>query len=63
MGELARSLGKLDLTIGDLSNWQSWAKPPDETLLAVVRQNSPLAVWLEALSLDPPADSGRPFRL
>ena len=43
------SLGRLDPTLGDISNWHDWAAAPDSHLLAAVRRNAPISAWLAAL--------------
>ena len=47
--ELADGVVQLDPTVRDLSTWRAWAVPPTVELLAAVRRNSALAVWLAAL--------------
>jgi hypothetical protein len=42
-------VAQLDPTVRDLSTWRGWAARPTVELLAAVRRNSALAVWLEAL--------------
>ena len=48
-GRLADGVAPLDPTVRDLSTWRGWAAPPTVELLAAVRRNSALTVWLEAL--------------
>ena len=48
-GLLADGVAQLDPTVRDLSTWRGWAAPPTVELLAAVRRNSALTVWLEAL--------------
>ena len=46
---LARPMGRLDPTVGDISGWRDWAVVPDSRLLAAVRGNTPISAWLAAL--------------
>jgi hypothetical protein len=47
--ELVGMLAQLDPTVHDLRTWHAWAVQPTAELLAAVRRNSALAVWLAAL--------------
>jgi hypothetical protein len=46
---LASGVMQLAPTVNDLSNWHTWVTQPTIELLAAVRRNSPLSIWLAAL--------------
>jgi hypothetical protein len=47
--KLQTGLAQLNPTVPDLSTWHTWTFVPTVELLAALRRNSALAVWLTAL--------------
>lgn len=49
--DLIDALARLDPTIADLADWESWPCPPTQALLTTVRQHSRLPAWLSILPM------------